>query len=71
MIAFSLTCPTRAEVITDLLAIFNRPAWLNLLVSRAEMAYSDAGGMATVQVALWGYDSAIRRELREAGVEVE
>ena len=70
MIAFSLTRPTRAEAVTALLAIFNYPAWLDMLVSRAEMAYSDAGGVATVQVALWGYDSAIERALREAGVGI-
>jgi len=68
MIAFTLTRPTRAEAVSELWAIFARSAWLNLLVSRIEMSFSDAGGVITAQVALWGYDAKIEQELHEAGV---
>lgn len=68
MIAFTLTRPTRAEAVSELLGIFARSAWLNLLVSRMEMAFSDAGGVITVQVALWGDEAKIERELQGAGI---
>lgn len=66
MIAFTLTRPTRAEVVSELQGIFARSAWLNLLVSRMEMAFSDAGGIITAQVKLWGDEAKIEQELQEA-----
>lgn len=68
MITFALTRPTRAEAVSELLGIFARSAWLNLLVSRMEMAFSDAGGVITARVTLWGDEARIRRELQEAGI---
>jgi len=68
MIAFTLTRPTRAEVVAALQEVFANSAWLNLLVSRMEMEFGDAGGVITAQVALWGHDAKIEQELHEAGV---
>ncbi len=70
MIAFILTRPTRAEVVSELQGVFARSAWLSLLVSRMEIAFSDAGGIITAQVALWGDEARIGQELREAGLVI-
>jgi hypothetical protein len=68
MIAFSLTRPTRPEVIAELQAAFNNPAWQNTFIFRVEVELNDVGGVITARGALWGNEEEIERGLWGAGL---
>lgn len=68
MVIITLSRPTRVEVISVLQEVFSRSAWLDILVTRIEMAFTDAGGEVTVNVALWGCDEEVERELKGVGI---
>lgn len=65
MITFALTRSTRVEVVSELQIIFGRQAWQDILITRMEMAFTDAGGNVTDNIALWGHEDKITQELNE------
>jgi len=71
MITFSITRANHHAIIADLLAAFEKSVWLNILVSRMEMTFENAGAMVTAEVALWGCEDAIRCQLEAVGIEID